>query len=403
MLLKETFLVALAAVRTNLMRSILTTLGIIIGVGSVIAMVALGEGAQKAMEERILAMGTNLLTVSPGMAMSHGVSRADAKEMTPADARALAAGCSACAEVVPEVSRQLQVVYLNQNTQVSIVGTTPNYPEVRSFDVTYGRFFNGGEVEGRRRVAVIGADIPEKLGLDPATAVGKQIRIKEMPFDIIGVLGAKGQTGWMNMDEQIVVPLDTAQFRLLGSDRLRMITVQVTSPAEIEKAMSQIEKVMRRRHKLRGDKENDFSIRNQADMLETFQESQKIFKYLLIAIASVSLLVGGIGIMNIMMVSVTERTREIGVRKALGATPRVILFQFLIEALVLCLLGGILGIGLGAGISSVMARAFGWRLVITTWSIVLAVGFSVLIGLFFGIYPAGRAARMDPITALRYE
>jgi putative ABC transport system permease protein len=403
MLLKETFLVALAAVRTNLMRSILTTLGIIIGVGSVIAMVALGEGAQKAMEERILAMGTNLLTVSPGMAMSHGVSRADAKEMTPADALAVRQGCSACAEVVPEVSRQLQVVYMNQNTQTSIVGTTPNYPSVRNFEITHGRFFNGGEVEGRRRVAVLGSAIPEKIGLDAATAVGKQIRIKEMPFEIIGMLGEKGQTGWMNMDEQIVVPLDTAQFRLFGSDRLRMITVEVSSPAEIEKAMSQIEKVMRRRHKLRGEKENDFSIRNQADALETFQESQKIFKYLLIAIASVSLLVGGIGIMNIMMVSVTERTREIGVRKALGATPRVILFQFLIEALVLCLLGGLLGIGLGAAISTAMAKAFGWRLVITTWSIALAVGFSGLIGLFFGIYPASRAARMDPIAALRYE
>lgn len=394
---------ALSAVRTNLFRSVLTTLGIIIGVGSVIAMVALGEGAQKAMEERIQAMGTNLLTIVPGASMVGGISRAESTEMTPRDAELLRASCQLCEEVLPEMSRQQQVIHLNSNTQSNITGTTPNYPRVRRFNLPYGRFFHQGEVEGRRRVAVVGWGVPVQLGFAQADAVGKQIRIKDLVFEIIGVLDEKGQQGWQNPDEQIIIPLDTARFRLFGTDRLRSITVQVSSPQVMDKAMGEIEKIMRRAHKLRPGKENDFSIRNQIDALQTFQESQRIFKYLLLAIASVSLLVGGIGIMNIMMVSVTERTREIGVRKALGATPRVILFQFLIEALVLCLLGGALGIGLGAALSTMMAKAFGWRLVITTWSVGLAFGFSALIGLFFGIYPAGRAARLDPIAALRYE
>ena len=402
-MLKEVFLVALSAVRTNLFRSILTTLGIIIGVGSVIAMIALGEGAQKAMEERIQSMGTNLLTIVPGSGMSGGVSRAESAEMTPRDAIALQQECQNCEEVLPEMSRQFQVVYQGTNVQSNIIGTTSNYPRVRNFAIPFGRFFHQGEVEGRRRVAVIGWAVPTQLGFEPSEAVGREIRIKDLVFEIIGVLAEKGQQGWQNPDEQIVIPLDTARFRLFGSDRLRAITVQVPSPAVMEKAMAEIDRIMRRAHKLRPGKDNDFQIRNQIEMLQTFQESQRIFRYLLLAIASVSLLVGGIGIMNIMMVSVTERTREIGVRKAMGATPRIILLQFLIEALVLCLLGGALGVALGSGLSTMMARAFGWRLIITPWSIGLAFGFSALIGLFFGIYPAGRAARLNPIAALRYE
>ena len=403
MLIKEVFFVALSAVRSNLFRSVLTTLGIIIGVASVIAMVALGEGAQRAMEERLMAQGTNLLTIAPQSARMGGVARADAVEMTPKDAEMLDHNCTACVEVLPEMSRQLQIVYLNTNIQSQVIGTTANYPIVRSFTIPHGRFFHRGEVAGRRRVAVLGAAIPEQLGLDPSNAIGKQIRVKDMPFEIIGVLNEKGTQGWRNPDEQILIPLDTAQFRLFGTDRLRFIVAKVASPAMMDKAMGEIERVMRRAHRIRPDKENDFWIRNQADALETFQESQRIFRLLLFAIASVSLLVGGIGIMNIMMVSVTERTREIGVRKALGATKRVILFQFLIEALVLCLLGGALGIATGVGISTLMAKMFGWKLVVTTWSVALSFGFAAFIGLFFGIYPANRAARLDPIAALRYE
>ncbi|HEY0787629.1 MAG TPA: ABC transporter permease [Thermoanaerobaculia bacterium] len=403
MLLKEIFAVALTAVRTNLFRSILTTLGIVIGVGSVITMVALGEGAQRAMEERLQAMGTNLLTVSPGNRGFGGVTRTDAQEMTSKDAKALEADCRSCVEVVPEMSRNLQVVYEGANTNSSIVGTTPNYPRVRNFELEYGRFFHAGEVEGRRRVAVLGYGVPALLGLAPQDAVGKQIRIKEMWFDVIGVFAEKGSSGFMNPDEQIVIPLDTAQFRLFGQDQLRFIAVQVESPTMMDRAMTEIERVMRRAHKIRPGKENDFSIRNQIDMLQTFQESQKIFRYLLLGIASVSLLVGGIGIMNIMMVSVTERTREIGVRKALGATRRAIMLQFLIEALVLCLLGGFLGIGLGALLSKIMASTLGWRLIITPESIAISFLFSAAVGLFFGIYPAGRASKLDPIEALRYE
>jgi putative ABC transport system permease protein len=403
MLFKETLLVALASVRANLFRSVLTTLGIIIGVGSVITMVALGEGARTAMEERIQAMGTNLLMISPGASRSGGVSRAEAQELTASDARAIRRACTVCVEAVPEMQRQMQVTYLNSNTQTSIVGTTPSYLTVRNFELLAGRFFHDGELEGRRRVAVLGYGVAEPLGLGPSTAVGAEIRIRGVGFEVIGVLAEKGSLGWSNPDDQILVPLDTAQFRLFGSERLRSITVQVESPQRIDRAMSEVEKALRREHRLTAGKENDFNIRNQLDALETFQESQRIFRLLLLGIASVSLLVGGIGIMNIMMVSVTERTREIGVRKALGARRRTILLQFLIEALVLCLLGGALGIAFGAAASTLMAKTLGWRLVITPWSVVLSFTFAALIGLFFGIYPAGRASRLDPIEALRWE
>jgi len=400
---REVLTVALAAVRTNLFRSILTCLGIIIGVASVIAMVALGEGAQKAMEERIQAMGSNLLTVVPSQNRAGGVARTDTERLTPEDARFLAENCTTCLEVLPEMSRQLPVVYLNANAQSSIVGTTANYPIVRNFELTAGRFFNPGEVEGRRRVAVLGAATLQQLGLNPVSAIGSEIRIREVPFEVIGTLNEKGQQGWQNPDEQILIPLDTARFRLLGTDRLRSIAIQVESANEMDKSMQEVEKILRRRHRLRPEQDSDFAIRNQVDALETLQESQKIFRLLLFSIASVSLLVGGIGIMNIMMVSVTERTREIGIRKALGATRRVILFQFLIEALVLCMLGGVIGIGLGVGLSSILAKTFGWRLVVTTWSVAVSFGFAAAIGIFFGIYPAGKASRLDPIQALRYE
>lgn len=403
MLFKETIFVALAAVRANLFRSVLTTLGIIIGVGSVITMVALGEGAQAAVQERIQSMGTNLLTIVPGTSQSGGVSRAEGQEMTADDAKAVSRACTVCVDVVPEMTRQLQVTSADKNAQTTIVGTTPSYPAVRNFDLVGGRFFHAGEVQGRRRVAVVGYSLPTQLGLRPEEIVGRQIRIKNVPFDVIGVLAEKGQSGWNNPDDQILIPLDTAQFRLFGGARLRSITAQVQSPDTIDTAMSQIEKALRREHKLRPGKENDFSIRNQLDALETFQESQRIFRMLLLGIASVSLLVGGIGIMNIMMVSVTERTREIGVRKAVGAKRSVILLQFLIESLVLCLLGGAIGIALGAGASVLMAKTLGWRLIITPQSVLISFSFAALVGLFFGIYPAGKAAGLDPIAALRYE
>jgi len=366
-------------------------------------MVALGEGAQAAMQERIQSMGSNLLTIVPGASQSGGVSRAEGQEMTPDDARAVKSACSVCSDVVPEMSRQLQVTYMDKNAQTNIVGTTPSYLTVRNFQLVAGRFFHNGEVKGRRRVAVLGYGVPSQFGIRPEDIIGQQIRIKSMPFEVIAVLAEKGQSGWNNPDDQILIPLDTAQFRLFGTARLRSITAQVQSPDAIDRAMSQIEKALRREHKLRPGKENDFSIRNQLDALETFQESQRIFRMLLLGIASVSLLVGGIGIMNIMMVSVTERTREIGVRKAMGAKRKVILLQFLIESLVLCLLGGALGIGLGSAAAVVMSKTLGWRLIITPASVLISFSFAALVGLFFGIYPAGKAAKLDPIAALRYE
>jgi len=406
MLLGEIFRVALQAIRANKLRSFLTMLGIIIGVGAVITMVALGSGAQKSVQARIQALGPTLLSIYPGQSFRGGIAiMSDQRaSLTVDDAEALARDGKYIKGVVPELTRNLQVKRGGQNANVSVVGTTPNYPAIKNFTIMAGRMFTAGEDESRRRYAVLGSAIPEMFNANPTAMIGQEIQIRGIPFEIIGVLSQKGSAGGFgNPDEQILIPLTTARYRIMGTDRVRSITVDAASVNEMTLTMIEIERVLRREHKVRPGAENDFQIRNQADILSTFQQTTETFTYLLAGIAAVSLLVGGIGIMNIMLVSVTERTREIGVRKALGATRFNIMFQFLVEALVLCAVGGLLGIVFGTLGAVALSKLAHWNTSINVFAVLLAFVFSAIVGLFFGIWPARRAAKLDPITALRYE
>ena len=406
MLIGEIIQVALQAIRANKLRSFLTMLGIIIGVGAVITMVALGTGAQKAVQARIAALGPTLLSIYPGQAFRGGImiDFGSRVSVTVDDADSLAANARYIKAVVPELTRNQQIKRGGQNANVNIVGTTPNYPMVKNYTLTAGRMFTAGENEGRRRVAVLGSAIPDMFNANPAGMIGQELQIRGIPFEIIGVLSSKGSAGGFgNPDEQVLIPLQTARYRIMGTDRLRTITVDAASVNQMPLTMIEIERVLRKEHKIRPGGDNDFQIRNQSDILATFQDTTKTFTYLLAGIAAVSLLVGGIGIMNIMLVSVTERTREIGVRKALGATRFNILFQFLVEALVLCLVGGILGILFGTFGAIALSSFLHWNTSINVLAILAAFFFSAMVGLFFGIWPARRAAALDPIVALRYE
>ena len=406
MLIGETIRVALGALRANKLRSLLTMLGIVIGVAAVIAVVALGRGAQKAVNDRISALGTTLLTVNPGQAQTGGVhTGGGGARLLIEDADKLRELGQVLLAVQPEMSSNLQVQYSNKNTNTSIVGATANYPQVRNYEVAIGRFFTTAEDATRQRVAVVGPAVVENLGLEsPEAILNEPIRIRGIQFTVVGVFKSKGQaTAFNNPDDQVIIPINTARFRMMGTNRLRSISVLAPTEAQIPETMAEIQKILRRQHRLLQGKDDDFRIRNQADFLNTLGETTQVFSMLLAGIAAVSLLVGGIGIMNIMLVSVTERTREIGIRKALGATKLNILFQFLIEAVVLCLLGGAMGMGVGAGSAILFTKFLGWNTEVGMSSIFLAFGFSALVGVVFGVYPARRASGLDPITALRYE
>jgi putative ABC transport system permease protein len=407
MLLGETIGVALGALRANKLRSFLTMLGVVIGVGAVIAVVALGRGAQQSVAARITALGTTLLTVSPGQVVRTGVAaETDRASMTISDARAIEASNSPLISAVqPEMSRSFQVQYNTVNTNTQVLGTTANYLEVRKYTLGAGRMFTASDDKESRRFAVLGATVVENLGVQmPSDLVGQSVRIRGIQFEVIGVLAPKGSaSGFGNPDDQVLIPLGTAQFRVFGTDRIRQIGVIASSELTIPNTMAEIQKVLRREHRLPPGRDDDFQIRSQADFLNTLGETTQIFTFLLSGIAAVSLLVGGIGIMNIMLVSVTERTREIGVRKALGATPRNILLQFLIEAVVLCLLGGVGGIVFGWAGAIALAKFGNFNTAVAPSSILLAFFFSGFVGVLFGVWPARRAAGLDPIQSLRYE
>jgi putative ABC transport system permease protein len=293
--------------------------------------------------------------------------------------------------------------YGNKNLSLSTIGTTPNYPAVHGFELAFGRFFSAADEAARRRVVVLGSEIPGMLGVESAEIVGQTLQIRSISFDVVGVMKSKGSTGWRNPDDDIWIPLSTAQFRVTGNEFVQTISAQVSEASTIPMAMLEIERVLRREHGILPGKDNDFAIMNRKQFAESRQAATQVFTYLLAGIAGVSLVVGGIGIMNIMLVTVTERTREIGVRKALGATKGNILLQFLVESTILCILGGLLGLLLGASASALLAKYAGWQTVVTSSSALMAFGFSAAVGMVFGIWPAKRAASLDPIEALRHE
>ena len=402
MLIVETLRIALTSIRSNLFRAVLTMLGIIIGVGAVITMVALGTGAQRAVDEQMQALGGDILAIQSSTWFSRGVAR-DQQTITVDDAVALARDAPNIAEVVPETNARLQVKYGNKNLNLGITGTTPNYFPVQGFEVATGRVFTAADDAARRRVAVLGAEVPGLFGVDAAAMVGRSIVIQTTSFQVIGVLKAKGSTGWRNPDDDIWMPLATAQFRVTGSDYVQTISAKVAPGSTSAQAMLDIERVLRKEHGILPGKDNDFSIVDRRQFAESRQEATRIFTFLLAGIAGVSLVVGGIGIMNIMLVTVTERTREIGIRKALGATRGNILLQFLIESMVLCLIGGTLGLAVGSTAAMLLAKFAGWQTVITSESAGMAFGFSAAVGIVFGLWPARRAATLDPIEALRHE
>jgi len=400
--------IALRALVVNKMRSALTMLGIIIGVSAVIAMIAVGSGAKQRIEEQIASMGSNLLMVQSGSATSGGFrgGAGTVPTLTVDDAKAIETEIPGVRYVSPSISGVAQVVYGNQNWSTIIQGTAPEMLEIRGWLLSSGRSFTEQELGGAAKVCVLGQTVVDNLfgGIEPA---GQIVRIKKIPFTVIGVLSPKGQTTWgQDQDDLIFVPLTTGQKQLFGQTfpgMVRNIAVQAWGPEEIKQAETQINQLLRQRHRIQPGQENDFSVRNLTELMSSREESANVMSLLLGAIASISLIVGGIGIMNIMLVSVTERTREIGIRIAVGAKSQDILLQFLIESLVLSLMGGILGIGIGMLGTVVLSSFTQWPTLFSIQSILLAFLFSGSVGVFFGFYPARKASLLNPIEALRYE
>jgi putative ABC transport system permease protein len=400
--------IALRALMVNKMRSALTMLGIIIGVGAVIAMIAVGSGAKARIEEQIASMGSNLIMVMSGSSTSGGLrfGAGTVPTLTVDDAKAIVAEIPAVKYVAPNTTGIAQVVFGNQNWSTIVNGTVPEVLEIRDWPLSSGRPFTQQDVDGATKVCLLGNTVVENLfgGIDP---IGQIVRIKKVPFTVIGILAPKGQSTWgQDQDDIIFVPLTTAQKRLFGMQfpgMVRVIAVQAWGPEMVNEAEEQITNLLRQRHRIQPNQESDFSVRNLTEVMSSREQSANVMSLLLGSIASISLIVGGIGIMNIMLVSVTERTREIGIRMAVGAKGRDILLQFLIESLVLSLIGGILGIGIGIAGTLVLSTFTQWPTLFSIEAIFLAFLFSGSVGVFFGFYPARKASLLNPIEALRYE
>ena len=402
MIFIETFMVALQAIKSNFFRSALTMLGIIIGVSAVITMLAIGTGAQDRIESQIDALGASRLSISSSRTFFRGVSREQAS-LDFSDAVALKNRSNYLEEVVPILNSRNQIKYANKNISSQLVGTTEGYFKLNNYEISAGRSFSDQEDLNKSRLVVLGSSLPIQLGFtDPMNIINKQITVRSIPFIVVGVLDEVGSDR-NSPDEKIIIPINTAISRVVGASTLALIDTTVEDYVSLEVAMVDIERVLRSEHKLLPGDENDFSIYDQKIFLETREQASRTFTYLLASIAGISLLVGGIGIMNIMIVSVTERTREIGIRMALGATRLNILMQFLIESMVLCLIGGILGIALGFIMSISLANLANWVVSVSIESVILSVLFSISVGLFFGILPARKASNLDPIEALRHE
>ncbi|MFZ3372429.1 MAG: ABC transporter permease [Desulfitobacteriaceae bacterium] len=402
----ESIRVSLRALRANKLRSILTMLGIIIGVAAVIAMVGIGNGASASVTSQIQGLGSNLLIVSPGQTNSGGVKggSGSGNTLVMTDVSKIQTAGPAIKAVAPSASKNVQVVFSSGNTSTNMTGTTAAYAEIRNVSVARGRFLSQQDVDSYARVAVLGPTTVQNLmGDSNAEVVGKIIKLNNVPFQVIGVTVSQGSSGFMNNDDMIFVPISTAQDRLIGNKYLRQVFIEATSPDLMQTAQDEVTTAMQRAHHLRPNQPDDFTVMNQADILATMQGVTQTLTMLLGGIAAISLLVGGIGIMNIMLVSVTERTREIGIRKAIGAKGGDILLQFLIEAVVLSILGGGIGIALGIGGSNLVGSLMKMNTSISWTSVALAFGFSAMIGIVFGVFPAKKAAAMDPIEALRYE
>jgi putative ABC transport system permease protein len=398
----EILRVALTSIRGNLFRAALTMLGVIIGVAAVITMLALGRGAQRAVEQQLAALGANVITVTTGMRFAQGVAR-EQQVLTTDDVDAVREGARNVTAVSPEQNSRQQVKLGNRNLNLSVIGTAPEHPAVNGYSMQAGRMFTAIEDSSRRRVTVLGGEVPELLQTSAEALLGSTIMVKAMPFEVVGIYAKKGAVGFGNPDDDVFIPISTSRYRVTGDDKVQTIAVQAAPDIQLTQAMVEIERVIRREHGLRPGIDNDFSIIDRKQFLATQQQTSQILSFLLAGIAGVSLVVGGIGIMNIMLVTVTERTREIGIRKALGATRLNILTQFLVESVLLCLLGGLLGMLLGTAAAQALARFAGWQTYVTLQALTLAFGFSVAVGLVFGLWPARRAASLDPIAALRYE
>jgi putative ABC transport system permease protein len=397
---------AFYALKRNKFRALLTMLGIIIGVASVIAMLAIGEGSKKSIQDQISSMGTNLVSVSPGSQQRGGVQlgNSGAINLTMKDIEAIRAECPSISDLSPEVRANGQAVYSNKNWPTSLYGSNTEYPKIKKIEVAHGRFFTEPEVKSSAKVCLIGETVLENLFGKNNNPIGQTIRYKKIPFKIIGILKSKGtNTFGQDQDDLLLAPYTTVQKRVLATASLQSIQSSAINESATKNATDEMEKALRKSHKLKGKDENDFRIRSQDDLVTTSSSVSNVLTILLGAIAGISLLVGGIGIMNIMYVSVTERTREIGLRMAVGGRAKDILMQFLIESILLSIIGGVIGIFAGIGASNLIGTIMKWPIMVLPESVVLSFFVCTIIGIFFGWYPARKAASLNPIDALHYE